>query len=470
MSFTTITKISGRKDLPLATILLILTTLSIFIIWQLDDNSALSEILSDYQSSGLHEYEKRQYEAYLEKYMTVPSAALSKLDDTTQWEQFVRIQSDTTFQFWLWNGNFDGAQNQDHLQWKEKHSQLIKRFSDVTYIEYGLVAGKMNGVSLFGHMFLHAGIIHLLSNLFVLGLLGLMVERLLGRVLFLGIYLTSGLVAAILALSINPAGLLHMVGAGGAISGVLGMATVILGRRKIALFELFGINANQLALPLFVILPFWIAIELIQLALYSESQIQYLTHIGCFLITATVTLLLKHTQWVFGIELSDEAEGASDVTPRLASAKDLCQSENHKEALRLLRRLYREATSNSEFLSLYYQCSRALPESEDFHRAARAIFSLDDRDSKSVDLIRATYIDYVRLAQPGPRFTENILYRLAELFVDRKWCDEVDGIMSLMHKKRAACLFASNLPYRYAKLLDEQGRTVDGTEYLKSIV
>ncbi|MES9860047.1 MAG: rhomboid family intramembrane serine protease [Candidatus Thiodiazotropha sp. LLP2] len=470
MTFTTRTKIIGDKGLPLVTIVLVLINLLIFIVWQSDDNATLSEILSEYQSSGLHDYEKAQYDLYVDKYMTAPKRAASNSDDITPWELFERTKDDTRFQDWLLSGNHSDIQDQDYALWKEKHTQLINRFEDITTVEYGLVTAKVSGIALITHMFLHAGFIHLLSNLLILGLLGLMIERVLGSGLFLGIYLASGLVAAILALFTNPASFVPAVGATGAVSGMLGMVTVFFGHKQSAALDDFGVDTSLLSIPLLALLPLWIGIELLQFVLYTGGQIQYVAHIGCFLITAALSLLLKQTQWVSDVEVYDEAGGSSDLVPRLTSAKDLCLSENYDEALRLLRRLYRETCREREFLSLYYQCSRMSPESVDFHQAARAIFNMVDRDDKSVRLIRTTYIDYVRLAQPGPRFTEKILFCLAELFVDQKWCDEVDGIMSLMHKKRAACLFASNLPYRYAKLLDEEGRTVEGTDYLKSIV
>ena len=183
--------------------------------------------------------------------------------------------------------------------------------------------------------------------------------------------------------------------------------------------------------------------------------------------TRTFWLKRLPLRWIADLNECGGRFDCSEVSARLLSAEEECLSGNHIEAVRILRRIYR--CRNIEVLSLYYQCSRNLPDSEDFHRAADAIFSLENRDENSVELIRKTYLDYVRLAQPAPRFKEKKLFRLAELFVARKWCYEADGIMSLMYKKKASCLFGSNLPYRYAKLLDEQGRMSEGTAYLKKI-
>ncbi|MCG7941144.1 MAG: rhomboid family intramembrane serine protease [Candidatus Thiodiazotropha lotti] len=336
-------------------------------------------------------------------------------------------------------------------------------------IDCGFYTGKWIGLTLVSHMFVHAGLLNLISNLLFLALLGYMTERLLGRHLFLALYLGSGLVVTILALMFVPETLVPGFGTSGAISGVLGLSAVIFGHRQIPLLKLSSRYANVQSMPVFGLLPLWISIEFIQFMVYSNSQMNYLVHILGLLIGAVVVLVIKKTHWVSSVSLFDGAAIAKDIDAEMDRAGVYFGEQQFSDALKVLRQIYREACGDLRFLSLYYQCGRHFPQQEDVHRAARKIFNLPERDSKTVDLIVKTYRNYIRLAEPGPRFNESMLFHLADLFVDRKWGSELDKIMLLMRKKHAACLFDSNLPYRYAKLLDEQGRTSEGLDYLKNI-
>lgn len=321
----------------------------------------------------------------------------------------------------------------------------------------------------YSQMFLHAGSAHLLINLLFLGLMGLMVEKLMGSDMFLGLYLAISFVMVAFALYFLPESELPGVGYSSAVSGLVGVATVIFGRRKISVFDRSSRYANALAMPVLMLLPLWVTVEFIQYLFNSGSKTSYLIHFSGYLVGVVLALLAKQTPLLSRLKILKQANDCSNSESKLTSAKIFFESGKYQESLQVLRRLYQNKCRESEVLSLYYQCGRMSPASEDFHRAACAIFKLHGGDENSAELIRDTYHDYVRLAQPGPRFTENTLFHLAELFIERKWCDDVDKIMSLMCKKRVACLFDSNLPYRYAKLLDEQGRTQEGMAYLKSI-
>ncbi|MEJ2622876.1 MAG: rhomboid family intramembrane serine protease [Candidatus Thiodiazotropha sp.] len=259
------------------------------------------------------------------------------------------------------------------------------------------------------------------------------------------------------------------IGTSGAISGVLGLSAVLFGHRQITLVPLSGRYANVQSMPVFGLLPLWISIEFIQFMVYSGSQVNYLMHIFGLLLGAVLAMFLKRAQWGPDMNLLNETPCCLNADEKLIRATEYLDQKAFNEALSVLRQLYRDNCRSRDFLSVYYQSAKACPDRPDVHRVARAIFSLPERDTKTVDLIIQTYRDYVMLSEPGPRFNERVLYQLADLFVQRELCSELDKIMLLMRKRGAACLFNSNLPYRYAKLLDQQGRTSESLEYLRSI-
>ncbi len=89
--------------------------------------------------------------------------------------------------------------------------------------EYGIRPAHWTWVTLFSHMFLHAGFFHVAGNMWFLWMFAPKLEERMGRVVFLLAYLAGGVGAAGLYTLLTPESMLPLVGASGAISGVAGM-------------------------------------------------------------------------------------------------------------------------------------------------------------------------------------------------------------------------------------------------------
>ena len=111
------------------------------------------------------------------------------------------------------------------------------------------------------HMFVHAGWIHLLGNLFMLLLAGPPIEDRYGRAMFAGFYAIAGLFAAVFYASLASDPTIPMVGASGAIAGVLGAFAVRLWSSQIrfAYFFLFGFRPvwGTFEAPAWAMLSLW---------------------------------------------------------------------------------------------------------------------------------------------------------------------------------------------------------------------
>ena len=109
-------------------------------------------------------------------------------------------------------------------------------------------------------MFLHGGWAHLLGNCLFLWVFGNNVEDSMGRLRFLVFYLLCGLAAAVAQIAIDPASPAPMVGASGAISGVLGAYLILYPRVRVHVFVGFFL----LSLPAYFVLLLWIGMQLIE--------------------------------------------------------------------------------------------------------------------------------------------------------------------------------------------------------------
>ena len=112
-------------------------------------------------------------------------------------------------------------------------------------------------------MFMHGGWLHLLGNMWFLWLFGNNVEDSMGRVRFPVFYLLCGLVAAALQIAANPESTIPMVGASGAIGGVMGAYIVLYPRVHVHLLVPLGFFITTMAVPAYVMLGYWLLLQFI---------------------------------------------------------------------------------------------------------------------------------------------------------------------------------------------------------------
>lgn len=162
------------------------------------------------------------------------------------------------------------------------------------FYTYGLVARDFwateSAAARFGpvltSMFLHAGWVHFLSNMLFLWVFGDNVEDRMGRGRFTVFYLSCGAVAAFAQLVATPHSSLPMVGASGAIAGVLGAYLRLFPRSRILAVVPFFIFLHFLEVPAFFFLVYWFLIQLasgtLALAAGSVGGVAFWAHIGGF--------------------------------------------------------------------------------------------------------------------------------------------------------------------------------------------
>lgn len=196
------------------------------------------------------------------------------------------------------------------------------------FLRLGLVPSAPHVAGWLGHMFLHAGWLHLLGNLLLLFLTAPFVEDRWGRPGFLAFYLVAGLAAAGLFVARFPELELPLVGASGAVAGCMGAFLVRFFRTRLRYFYWFGIFVGTFSAPAWLMLPLWFANEL-AMAKVSEAVaplggagVAYWAHVGGFafgaLAAAAVRALRLEERF-----LDDRLESKVTVlrpSPRVAEA------------------------------------------------------------------------------------------------------------------------------------------------------
>ncbi|MFZ2330807.1 MAG: rhomboid family intramembrane serine protease [Atribacterota bacterium] len=137
-------------------------------------------------------------------------------------------------------------------------------------------------------MFMHGGLVHLLGNMLYLWIFGNNVEDYLGKIRFLIFYILSGIFAAFAQILMAPGSKVPMIGASGAIAGVLGAYLILFPRARITTLVFFGFFIRLIKLPAIFVLGLWIIFQLF----YGLSELSisgggagvaWFAHIGGFM-------------------------------------------------------------------------------------------------------------------------------------------------------------------------------------------
>jgi membrane associated rhomboid family serine protease len=139
-------------------------------------------------------------------------------------------------------------------------------------------------LTLMTSMFVHGGLMHLLGNMLYLWVFGDNVEDVLGHVNYLLFYLVCGLGAALSQVLFEPSSMLPMVGASGAIAGVLGAYLVLHPNAQVLTFVFLVVFIRIMYLPAAVLLGIWFAIQLFSAFTGGGAGVAWYAHIGGFLV------------------------------------------------------------------------------------------------------------------------------------------------------------------------------------------
>lgn len=141
-------------------------------------------------------------------------------------------------------------------------------------------------------LFLHGGWLHLAGNMLYLWIFGNNVEDAVGHGRFVFFYLVCGMVAALSQALPTPEGVIPIIGASGAISGILGAYLLLYPRARVLVVIPFGFYLHPMALPAGVVIGLWFALQVVNSLAASgqEGGVAWLAHVGGFV--AGVLLIL----------------------------------------------------------------------------------------------------------------------------------------------------------------------------------
>jgi membrane associated rhomboid family serine protease len=168
-------------------------------------------------------------------------------------------------------------------------------------------------------MFLHGSWMHLLGNMWFLWLFGNNVEDSMGRGRFLVFYLLCGIAAALMQVVTSPHSVIPMVGASGAISGVMGAYLVLYPRVRVHCLVFLGFFITTVTLPAWTMLLYWLGLQFVSglfglLSSEGGGGVAFWAHVGGFVAGMALVKVFANPEMV-----REHREG--DWQPRRVGAR-----------------------------------------------------------------------------------------------------------------------------------------------------
>jgi len=152
---------------------------------------------------------------------------------------------------------------------------------------YGFIPNEFKIITIFTSMFIHGGVGHILGNMWFLYIFGDNVESILGHVKYLLFYIFCGIIAAIVQFFIAPNSTIPMVGASGAIAGILGSYMISFPNARVHVLTIIFIFITTFIVPAQIVLGIWFLIQLSSglssLGIDTTGGIAWFAHIGGFI-------------------------------------------------------------------------------------------------------------------------------------------------------------------------------------------
>ncbi len=165
--------------------------------------------------------------------------------------------------------------------------------------QYAVIPARLHLSALFTMMFLHGGWMHIIGNMWFLWVFGNNVEDSMGHVRFLVFYLLCGIAAAGTQTLVTPASAVPMVGASGAISGVMGAYVVLYPRVRVHMLVILGIFITRIVVPAYLMLGYWFLLQLIGGGLaQGEGGVAFWAHAGGFVAGALLIHVFRDPELV----------------------------------------------------------------------------------------------------------------------------------------------------------------------------
>ena len=426
------------KHIPIITLLLIVSNVLIYNFVQNDSRKSYTEAAQYYFSSKLYQYEFPLYLKHLGKTRPVLRERLKLHYHSFRRSSFLfkTLLTDQDFNQKLDSGQLITPNHKHYATWHRKRSHYTKLRSRITSLNYGITPAYNSLTAAFTYMFLHGSKGHLIGNMIFLFVLGMALEKALGKLLFGLAYLSSGILSAEFFALINSSVTTPTIGASGAISGLMGLFTVIFGMRKINFFYWIVFYFDYVRAPAIALLPVWIGHELYQMLSNGASNVNYMVHLGGLLAGAMIALVYRLSKANVNNEFIDLEQREEQCKVTLNQAMQAMAKLDSAKAASLFRTLHKNNPDDINILEQYHAVLSHLPVNDAYHSTSLKLLAIPAANMQHAQTLLQQYKYYLSRTGGSAKLGMEIAVQLAKSFTRFGLLHEAETIVSTILQHR----------------------------------
>lgn len=350
--------------------------------------------------------------------------------------------------------------------WRTQRQQYEKLRGERFTARWMSVPADRNWETAISAMFMHGSTGHLIGNMIFLLAFGYTVELTLGAVRFLLFYLLAGIGGDVLHLATHWNSHMGSLGASGAISGLMAMYAALYGRRSIRFFYQLFFYFDYVRAPAWILIPAWLANEVIQFVVFKDSNIGYMAHAGGLITGTALIWFYKRNHAGAALPLSATAVPVVDTFPgELARARKLVEQLKLDEARTAYAGLCLQRPGDLALLTTYAGLARLAPSSEAFHLSAALAFAFNAVAEDEIRFVHETFVRYLSDAQPRPRLNDTQLLRLGMMFVRSGYLADAIRIEAMLARLASTAVGLASLRLALVDNLIKHGRRSEAATF-----
>ena len=427
-------KISWRNP-PFVTIAVILINCLVWFVLQAGDMAKQYAISEFYFNSGLAEIEISHYVAYREGRLDEPVEYLTGEGphDETMIQYFLEMQQDKEFKRKLQAEEIITPADAVYAEWTRLKTEYEQKQSQITSQQYGFVPDRPSLLTSFTYMFMHASTGHLVGNMIFLWIVGCILEMGLGRVQYTVLYISGGLFACWAFWLIYMDSTIPLVGASGAIAGLMGAFAVLFGRKRVKIFYYLGFYFNYIKIPAFILLPIWLGKEFYQLFGGGSTHVAYVAHIGGLIGGALYGLICLKLSLGFDRDVIKDTP-VDEISPLIEKALKHIAELDLEAGRTLLEKALAMDPDNITILTHLFNANKLNPDDPKYHQAAQKLLFELTRSYNTYEKAHLIYTEYLRHTS-RPHLTPQLYIQLGIMFAATGHVENAVKIITMLLKK-----------------------------------
>ncbi len=461
-------KTSWRNP-PIVTIAVILINCLVWFVLQAGDTDKQSEVSEFYFTSGLANIEISHYIAYRDGRLQEPVESLTEgqLDEETVVQNYLAMQRDELFQQKLKNDEIITPADPVYAEWKDLRTEYEFKRSQLTSLQYGFIPDQKSLLTSFTYMFMHGSTGHLLSNMIFLWIVGCMLEMGLGRLQYSVLYISGGLFAVWLFWLIYMSSTVPLVGASGAIAGLMGAFAVLFGKKRVKIFYSLGFYFNYLKIPAIILLPIWIGNEFYQLFGGGASYVAYVAHIGGLIGGALFGIVCLKFSLGFNKDVIADTP-VDEISPLIEKALKHIAELDLETGRKLLEKVLVREPENTDALTHLFNVYKLDPEDEKFHQVTKKLIFELTRSYNTYEKAHQIYNEYISHTS-HPRLSPQLYIQLSIMFAATGHLENAVKILTILLKKVPDSPGVPTALLKLARAYSQKGMAIKGNRCLQLI-